>query len=647
MTKKQSLFLSFLLLLTLFCQGQIKLPKLISNGAILQRDVELKIWGWASPNEPVELQFNQITYKTVTNGQGEWHFLLPPQKAGGPHKIVLKGSNQIELQNILFGDVWVCSGQSNMELPMERVKEKYPKIITQTNNSKVRQFLVADGYDFKTEHVDFEDGEWVTATPENVLEFSAVAYFFATEIYERHQIPIGLINAALGGSPVESWMSEKALKKFPKSYQELQKFKNDELISQIQKDDKARQEKWYNELDKKDLGLNNSIKWSNNELNHANWQDIQLPGYWADTPLGQLNGSVWFRKDINVPESMLGKPVKLVLGRIVDADQAYINGQQVGNTTYQYPPRRYSAGASLLKKGKNTIAVRVINNSGRGGFVFDKSYYLAVEKDTIDLKGNWKYKLGTDMPPLASQTFIRWKPGGLYNKMIAPLFNYRIKGALWYQGESNTNNPVGYSKAFTAMIQNWRNQWNQGDFPFLYVQLANYLEESQLPVESNWARLRQEQLNTLGIPNTGMAVAIDLGEWNDVHPLNKSDLGKRLGLLARKMVYHENKIYARSPTPKKTIFKRKKVIISFNNVGNGLVSKNGENLKCFSISKNGTDFSWANAKIKGKKVIIWHHSIAGPKVVRYAWANNPVKANLFTVDGLPASPFEVKNQEKK
>jgi len=637
------LVLFFFQSVNLICQ--IRLPRLISDGVILQRNTEIKIWGWASPNEKVVLAFKEKTYKTQADQYGNWKIMLPAQNAGGPYEMTFEASNEIKLQDVLFGDVWICSGQSNMELPMERVKEKYGEVIKNSKNSNIRQFLVADRYDFKKEQDDLESGNWIAANPESVLNFSAIAYFFAKEIYEKNHVPIGLINTALGGSPVEAWMSEDALKKFPSAYEEAQKFKNDELIKQIETSDKKRSDDWYKELNDKDKGISeNSLNWSQSNIDESDWNIMEIPGFWANQSIGNVNGAVWFRKEIEAPKSMVGKPAKLYMGRIVDQDFVYVNGELIGTTGYQYPPRRYELKPTVLKEGKNTISIRVINNSGSGGFVLDKPYYLAVGNDTIDLKGKWKYKLGAVMEPSQAPTFIRWKPEGLYNAMIAPLINFKIKGVLWYQGESNTSNPSEYAKTFPALINDWRQKWNQGNFPFLFVQLPNFMEAYPEPRESNWAALRQAQLETLSLPNTGMAVAIDLGEWNDIHPLNKEAVGNRLALLARKIAYGENNIYASSPIPSNSKFKKNKVIISFENVGSGLMIKNGTELKSFAISNDGVHFVWAKAKIIGNKVKIWNENIVNPTVVRYAWDNNPSDANLFTNEGLPSTPFELKKK---
>lgn len=621
-------------------KAQIRLPKLISDGVVLQRNEKVKIWGWAAPNESIKLEFKAKIYAAKADAEGNWNIILPAQKAGGPYEMVFKATNEIKLKDILFGDVWVCSGQSNMELPMERLKEKYGEIIANAENNKIRQFLVPDKYDFTKEQTDLDAGNWVSANPKTVLEFSGVAYFFAKAIYEKEHIPIGIINSALGGSPIESWLSEEALVAFPEAYKESQKFKNKDLIKEIETSDKKRNDDWYDLLNKTDLGLNNH--WDLAGTYDKDWDQMQIPNYWADSSLGNVNGVVWFRREIDVPKEMVGKAAKLFMGRIVDQDFVYVNDQLIGTTGYQYPPRRYDVHADVLKEGKNTIVIRVINNSGRGGFVEDKPYFLAVGKDTIDLKGTWKYKLGATMKPLQGPTFIRWKPEGLFNAMIAPLTNLKIKGVLWYQGESNAGNPKMYAKTLPALIQDWRKKWGQGNFPFLYVQLPNYMENFPEPRESNWAVLRQAQLESLSVPNTAMAVAIDLGEWNDIHPLNKEDVGNRLALLARKIAYGEKNLIAESPMPTLSVFEKDKVIISFKNIGSGLIAKNDAELKSFAISNDGKNFVWAKAKIIGDKVEVSNDTINNPTVVRYAWDNNPAEANLFSKEGLPSTPFELK-----
>lgn len=639
-TSATSIKLLFLLILLLPVSvlGQVKLPKLIADGMVLQRDAEVKLWGWAAADEKVSVRFLDKNFQTVANSAGEWELMLPALEAGGPHRMVIEASNTISINDILIGDVWICSGQSNMELPMRRVKPLYEEEIAGAENSFIRYFSVPKTYDFNTAHQDLENGHWQQVTPENVLDFSAVAYFFSRELYEKYQIPIGLINTALGGSPAEAWMSEEALKEFPEHFKEAQRFKDPELIREIEAADQARGKAWYQEATQKDKGYQNKPTWHDPALKASDWASMELPGYWKDTELGDVNGVVWFRKDIEIPASAARQPAKLNMGRIVDADSVFVNGQFVGSTGYQYPPRWYTIPEGVLKEGKNTIVVRVINESGHGGFVLDKPYELKVAGQTIDLTGEWKYRLGAEMEPLTSQTFIRWKPLGLYNAMISPLLNYRIKGVIWYQGESNVDEAAEYFRLFPAMIQDWRQQWNQGDFPFLFVQLANFMEAKEQPTESDWALLREAQRKTLALPNTGMAVAIDVGEWNDIHPLNKEYVGLRLALAAQKVAYGEELVFA-GPEFESMEIKGNKVILSFKNYGSGLQAKGGDDLKHFAIAGADKKFVWANAQIKGNKVVVWSEKVAKPVAVRYAWADNPEGANLYNKEGLPASPF--------
>ncbi|UKT63590.1 sialate O-acetylesterase [Pedobacter mucosus] len=628
---------SITLFISSFSFAQIKLPKLISDGMVLQRNDSTKIWGWAAPNEHILLEFNRKTYQTNADKNGNWSIKLPPKKAGGPYKMKLNASNKIELKDILFGDVYLCSGQSNMELPMGRLIDKYPSVIANSTNLNIRQFLVPDDYDFKQQWKDFSSGNWQSANPKSVLDFSGVAYFFALELNKKYNIPIGIINAALGGSPAQDWISENAIKKFPAYDAELQKFKNDDLIKQIEKSDQALSNDWYAKTNSADQGLKENWK---ADIDVSNWQEMAVPGYWADGLLGKTNGVVWFKKDIMVPKSMLGKPVKLLLGRIVDADSAFINGKFVGTTSYQYPPRRYIFNAGILKEGRNTITVRLVNNSGNGGFVMDKAYQLIADKDTIDLKGKWKYKLGVKSTSTPSQTFVRWKPVGLYNAMIAPLQNLKLKGILWYQGEANTGNPPEYLQLMNSLIADWRTTFNNRNLPFLYVQLPGFMEAKSMPAESNWAELRNVQRKLLSTPNTAMAVAIDLGEWNDIHPLNKQDVGKRLALQAQNLIYGDLKVSFSGPIFKSITANGKQLILTFNGVGTGLAAKGSTELKYFSVAGADKKFVWAKAQIKGDKVIIWNDTIEKPMYVRYAWADNPETANLYNKDGLPASPFE-------
>ena len=354
---------------------------------------------------------------------------------------------------------------------------------------------------------------------------------------------------------------------------------------------------------------------------------------------------VWYRREIEIPPGLADLPARVFLGRIVDADALYINGRQVGNTTYQYPQRRYSVPPGILQPGKNLFVIRVTNNAGKGGFVPDKPYQLLLGKDTIDLTGYWEYKVGQVNSPmqgfgggggLAAQN----QPAAIYNAMVAPLINYSVKGFIWYQGESNTGRAAEYARLQPALVADWREKWNQLNAPFLYVQLPGYMEMNYLPSESQWAQFREVQLQSLAVPNTAMAVAIDLGEWNDIHPGRKKEVGERLALAAEKLAYGNQTIVSSGPIFQSAQVDGNKIFISFSNTGSGLTTNDGEELSEFSIAGPDKKFVWAKAKIQGDKVVVWNDDIKDPEYVRYAWADNPVNPNLYNKEGLPASPFQ-------
>ena len=627
-----------LLWLTAFSTAaQVKLPKLISDSMVLQRDSKVNVWGWATANEKVIVKFNNKSYKTKADDSGKWRVVLPATNAGGPHTIIITGKNKITLKEILFGDVWFCSGQSNMVHQMNIHDVTYAKEIAEANYPQIRQFLIPTLSNLQGPQNDLPAGSWKPAVGEDVRPFSAVAYFFAKKLFERYKVPIGIINASVGGTPIESWTSEDGLKDFSTLSATIQKNKDTAYISEQKNRPQVNTSRQQS-----DMGLSGKIKWYELSYIPKGWRNIAIPGYWEDQGIKDLNGVVWYRKEIDVPESMTGKPAKVFLGRIVDADILFINGKQVGATTYQYPQRRYTVPDDLLKTGKNLVVVKVINTFGKGGFVPDKPYYLFAGNDTIDLKGYWQYKVGEVFIPrsnaggggIAAQN----QPAALYNAMISPVTNFTIKGFLWYQGESNAGRPEEYAKLQPAQIIDWRNKWKQGELPFLYAQLPGFMDYNYLPAESEWATLRESQLKSLSVPNTGMAVTIDLGEWNDIHPDNKKDVGERLALVAEKIAYGENIVYS-GPLFESSKIESNKIIIAFKNIGSGLTSNDGEELSEFAIAGADKKFFWAKAKIEGDKIIVWNEEIKDPVYVRYAWADNPVNPNLYNKEGLPASPF--------
>ena len=642
----KQLFLLAISGLLSICQpvfSQVKLPRLVRDSMILQRDAKINIWGWASKGEKVTIKFSGKNFKTTTGADGKWLLQLPAMKAGGPYIMDIIASNKIQLKEILIGDVWVCSGQSNMVHQMNIHDVTYAKDISEANYPQIRHFWIPTVTSLQGPLDDLPVGYWRAANPTDVRPFSAVAYFFARRIYEKYHVPIGLINASVGGTPIEAWTSEEGLKDFSAIQATIQKNKDTAYVNGLAR--KA----MMNSANRPpppvlDKGLTEPKKWYDVTYIPKEWHTINIPGYWEDQGIKDLNGVVWYRKEIEIPVSMINKPAKVFLGRIVDADVVYINGKQIGNTAYQYPQRRYSIPADILKAGKNIVVIKVTNTAGKGGFVPDKPYYLFAGNDTIDLKGYWQYKVGEVFEPRTGfgdggAINAQNQPAALYNAMVAPVINYTIKGFLWYQGEANTGRAEEYAKLQPAQIIDWRNKWNQGDIPFLYVQLPGFMEMNYLPSESQWATLRESQMKSLSVPNTGMAVAIDLGEWNDIHPDNKKDVGERLALWAEKTAYGEKDIVCSGPIYQSAEINGNKITISFGNTGSGLVANNGEELSQFAIAGADKKFVWAKAKIEGVKVVVWNNDIPNPVYVRYAWADNPDGANLYNKEGLPASPF--------
>lgn len=628
--KNRILYLLFFLAAICSFHAKVRLPALVSDGMILQRNQDLKIWGYADAGEKITVKFINKTYNTTADQNGNWSLMLPKLNAGGPYIMTI---NEITLKDILIGDVWVASGQSNMELPMRRLKPLYENEIKNANNQNIRFFTVPQRYNFKAPKNDLDGGKWESTNPQTILNFSGVAYFFAKELNEKSKVPVGIIHTSLGGSPVQSWMDEKSLKKYPEYLSEAEKWKNDDLVKSTESQEQSLSKAWYAELDQSDIGLN--LHWEKDNANDSGWKTMMVPGSWENQE-GSFDGSVWFRKEIILPKGADQKTAFLNLGRIKDADVTYINGVKVGNVTYEYPPRWYDIPKGVLKEGKNTITVRIMNGSGKGQFIADKPYYFEIDGQKTDLRGEWKYKIGAKMEKMApGQTFIRWKPVGLYNAMINPLINYKIKGFIWYQGESNTGKPKEYGDLLSTMISDWRSKWNKSDLPFLIVQLANFMEKKDEPLESNWAELREQQRQvSLHVPYTGLAVTIDAGEWNDIHPLNKKAVGDRLALQALK-IGEGKKIIADGPVYQSMKKEENTIILSFKPGTDDLVQGD---LKGFAIQQKDGSYQWAKAEAKGNKVIVWNDQVTDPVNVRYDWADNP-DGNLKNKSGLPASPF--------
>lgn len=600
--------------------AKVRLPRLVSDRMVLQRDTELDIWGWADPGEKVTVRFQGRHYDTETGADGCWHVLLPPQQAGGPFVLEV---NEIVIRDVLVGDVWLCSGQSNQETPIARLTDKFPEINV-SNNHMIRHYKVPT-QDVKGELREEIAGNagWHSAIASDVMNWTALAYFFAQEAYEHTHVPVGMLVSSLGGSAIESWISQEHLKEFPQL-----------LVDQAAYDSLK--------LARQDRGAG---RWQLPECDDSDWATMTVPGYWRENG-ADIHGTVWCRKTFDVPASMAGRHARLYMGTMVDSDSVFVNGTFVGFTSYTYPPRKYDIPAGVLREGKNVIAVRLTANGGNGGFVKDKRYAIVGDEAEIDLTGMWRYKTGIDQSEVqrlsARLANLDRTGSGLYNGMIYPIRHYRVKGAIWYQGETNAGNPAPYADYLKALITNWRELWQWPDMPFLLVQLPNFMEKKDRPTDSGWARIRDAQFRTaLSVPHTELAVTYDAGEWNDIHPLDKKTVAHRLFLGARRLVYGE-KVNASGPLYKDMQVDGDRIVLSFTETGRGLACR-GKELKHFAIAGEDREFVWAKAVIRGNKVVVSSPEVKHPVAVRYAWSDNPSDANLCNKDGLLASPFRTDN----
>lgn len=638
--------LSFFLISVLFFASSlaaaVKLPSIVGDGMILQRDVELKIWGWAEPEEQVTVRFRGKQHRATADSKGEWQVTMEPLKAGGPDQMEIVASNQIVLRDILVGDVWLCSGQSNMTHAFNRWQERYAEEIAAADNTEIRQFHVPTNPVLAGPLDDVPNLAWKRATSQNILDFTVVGYFFAKQLHDKYQVPQGIINSSVGGTRIEAWTSEEGFEEFPETLEIIERNKDTAYVEQVNAEAKADREADGPRAEA-DQGLTGPVKWYEPEYEPRNWKRIAVPGYWEDQGVRDLDGVVWYRKEIEIPQSMAGKEAQVKLGRIRNADELYVNGKKVGGTGYEYPQRSYTVPAGTLEAGQNLFVVRVVNQYGKGGFIPDKPYYLKADGQKIDLKGYWQYKVGEVYRPQRQYKQginAQSQPAALYNGMIAPFTDYAIRGILWYQGESNAGEPEAYRQLLPNLIKDWRSQWGQNGITFLIAQLPNFMDVDYLPAESNWALMREVQSQTAqNTPNTGVGINIELGEWNDIHPADKKTVGQRLALQAMKLSYGEKDIVASGPTYASHQIKDGKVILSFDNVGSGLDSSNGEELSHFAIAGEDKQFRWANAVIKDNKVVVWNEEVSNPQYVRYAWADNPDFANLANKEGLPAAPF--------
>jgi sialate O-acetylesterase len=629
-------FLVLIFNVSFVTKAEVKLPAVFSSNMVLQRDIPIKIWGWADKREQITISFLDETVVVKADKKGSWKAELKPVSAGGPYELKIKGSNEIVLSNILMGDVWICSGQSNMEWPLSASNNAEDEI-TRATHPRIRLFTVQK----KVSTVPLSDCEsegWVVCSPETAGSFSAVAYFFGRKLNEDLDVPVGLINTSWGGTNVETWISASAIEKakgFEGVSKELAVFDEEAVRKAV----RTKVEAITGPLPLEDQGMQgDKAVWAESNMNYADWKEMDLPQLWESAGLEGLDGIVWFQKDFQLTSSDLHNDIEIHLGPIDDADITYLNGTVIGKTSQYNEARIYKVGKELLKAGKNTIVVRVEDTGGGGGIYGEaEDMFIILPNKKISLAGSWKYKIGRG--DFSFSVGPNSMPALLYNAMIHPLLPVGIKGAIWYQGESNAGKAYEYRTLFPMLISNWRQVWGQGDFPFIFVQLANFMQPADEPGESSWAELREAQTMTLSLPNTGMATIIDIGEAKDIHPRNKQDVGKRLALSALKVTYGVD-VVASGPTFKEMQTDGNRVILSFDNVGSGLYLKNKYGyINGFALAGEDKKFYWAKAELAGDKIILVCPDVQQPAAVRYGWADNPDDLNLYNLEGLPAVPF--------
>ena len=635
-SKKWAILL--LLLLAGSLTAQVNVPTYFSNNMVLQKGMAIPVWGWATPGEKVTVTIDQSSMSATADKEGKWNVKLPAMNYGGPYQLTIQGKTNLSFENVMIGEVWVCSGQSNMEFQLITSKNGEAEVAA-SNYPNIRLFTVKKTISHQQQE-KLQDGEWSQCSPATSSNFSAVGYFFGRELHQKLNVAIGLINSSWGGTIAETWTSEQTIGQnpdFTNQLAQLKKVNLDDYAKSVENEVKQR----VGETSTIDKGMKNGqALWAAPAYNDAAWKTMELPGYIESNGLQGVDGIVWFRKEITLSADEAKQKSTLYLAKINDSDSTYINGVLIGSTRLQAEKSRvYSIDASLLKPGKNIITVRIEDIGGMGGVYGNPAtLYLQSGDHNISLVGSWKYKVGIVKfnAVLSPNSY----PTLLYNAMIHPLVPFAIKGAIWYQGESNAERAKQYRRVFPDLIKDWRAHWNQGDFPFLFVQLANFKKQDSIPVESDWAELREAQTMTLALPNTGMAVTTDVGEALDIHPKNKQTVGLRLALAGLKVAYQKDIVYT-GPVYQSMNVEGNKVTLTFDQIGSGIKIKDKYGyLKGFAIAGEDHQFHWATGKITGVNTLqISSSEVQYPVAVRYAWSNNPEDANLYNSADLPASSF--------
>lgn len=656
---KTVLSLTAAIALTSTAMANVKMPALFTDGMVLQQKTDVPIWGTADPGEKITVSttWNNNTQSAEAGQDSTWMVKIKTPSYGGPYSLIINGKNTIFINDVMIGEVWLASGQSNMEMPMggwdDAPVMNGPEDIAASLNYDIRVYMVQRDISFKEEN-DLE-GSWKHASPQNTPLFGATCYYFAKKLNEELGIPVGIINTSWGGTPVESWIPEEFIKNVPEYTQKTKDIAASVPIM-VQRDNWMKQKPTieYKPLDTPDL---NDRQCAQADFNDSKWRSMNIPRLWETTnEVRAFDGVVWFRKTIKIPASMAGKDLVISLGPIDDIDQTYFNGELIGSVAYYSTDRVYTVPASKVKAGKAVIAVRVYDNGGGGGLYGDRSklkfYSAGNENAAVSLAGAWKYLPIAEYSKnrlykfdIASQEFFQrpnspvdlseMTPSFLYNAMVAPIAKYAIAGAIWYQGEANVDRAEEYSRTFPLMIKAWRERWGQGDFPFYYVQIAPYDYGNGKSEE-----IREAQRLSLSVKNSGMASTMDIGNNKNIHPANKTEVGNRLALWAFKNVYGKD-VVCSGPLYKSQEIKGNTIFISFD-YADGLNAKGGT-LKDFEIAGKDGKFYPATATIEDGKVKVSSPSVSEPVSVRYLWKNCVDQVTLYNGAGLPASSFMTTN----
>ena len=634
----------------------MRVAAIFGDNMVLQRDVPIPVWGTAKAGEAVTVTLAGQNARAVTGADGRWQVTLPAQPAGGPLEMTISGETTRVLRNVLLGDVWVCSGQSNMEFSVGGVFNAEAEIAA-ADYPAMRLFTIQKHTAYAPETDLPEDSYWLACTPDSIPSFSAVGYFFGRELQRELGVPIGLINTSWGGTVAETWTSREALLAEP-VLQDMVTMYDRAIahIEQLNEDYQQAKIKWSDGVIPQDPGNTGWAQgWADPATDASEWERMLLPGGWQAQGLN-FSGVFWFRKEVEVPAAWAGKALTLSIGACDKSDVTYFNNVEVGGLSIDERgdawcvQRVYTVPGELVRAGKNVIAVRVFSNIYQGGMIGPATAMrltLAGEQDgtIISLKGEWTYRIehnfglvatpfgGPPAPPGPDNP--NW-PTLLYNGMIAPMLPYAIRGAIWYQGESNAGRGEEYRVLFPTMISDWRHRFGVGDFPFLFVQLANYMEAPVEPGDCPWAELREAQMQTLSLPNTGMAVTIDIGAADDIHPRNKQDVGRRLALSALANTFGRTDIVYSGPLYDHMTVEGGTIRLHFTHAGG--LNCVGDKLAGFAIAGADRKFVWADAVIDGDTVVVSSPAVSQPVAVRYGWDNNP-PCNLYNVANLPASPF--------